>query len=106
MAKSSRLKPKRLAEKLRQIRLALGLSQNEMINRLGFAEEIIREELSAFERGIRQPPLGILLEYARIAAVRVEVLIDDDLDLPNSIANTAKHKGVRKNFAVRNKRKK
>ena len=105
MAKSSRLKPKRLAEKLRQIRLALGLSQNEMINRLGFAEEIIREELSAFERGIRQPPLGVLLEYARVAGVCVEVLIDDDLELPNSIPDTAKHKGVKKDSVAKSKGK-
>ncbi len=105
MTKSSRLKPKRLAEKLRQMRLALGLSQNEMINRLGFAEELIREELSAFERGIRQPPLGVLLEYARVASVYVDVLIDDDQDLPNSIPNTAKHKGLKKDSTARSKKK-
>jgi transcriptional regulator with XRE-family HTH domain len=105
MTKSSRLKPKRLAEKLRQMRLALGLSQNEMINQLGFAEELIREELSAFERGIRQPPLGVLLEYARVAGVYVDVLIDDDQDLPNGIPNTVKHKGVKKNSTARSKKK-
>ena len=105
MAKSSRLKPKRLAEKIRQIRLALGLSQNEMINRLGFGEELIREELSAFEREIRQPPLGLLLEYARVAGVCVEVLIDDELDLPNSILGTAKPKSMKKKFASKSKKK-
>ena len=105
MAKSSRLKPKRLAEKLRQIRSAFGLSQNEMINRLGFAEELIREELSAFERGIRQPPLGVLLEYARVASVYVDVLIDDDQDLPNSTPKTSKYKGVKKDTAARSKKK-
>lgn len=105
MAKSSRLKPKRLAEKLRQIRLALGLSQNEIINRLGFGEELIREELSAFERGIRQPPLGLLLEYARVARVRVEVLIDDELDLPDGIPGNAKHESVKKKFAAKSKKK-
>ena len=105
MTKSSRLKPKRLAEKLRQIRLSLDLSQNEMINRLGFAEELIREELSAFERGIRQPPLGVLLEYARVAGLGVEALIDDDQDLPDGIPSTAKHKGIKKDSAARSKRK-
>jgi transcriptional regulator with XRE-family HTH domain len=105
MTKSFRLKPKRLAEKLRQIRLALSLSQNEMINRLGFAEELIREELSAFERGIRQPPLGVLLEYARVAGVYVDVLIDDDQDLPNSTPKTSKHKGVKKDTASSSKKK-
>lgn len=105
MTKSSRLKPKRLAEKLRQIRLALGLSQNEMISRLGFAEELIREELSAFERGIRQPPLGVLLEYARVAGIYVDALIDDAQDLPNSTTNTSKRKGVKKNSTARSKKK-
>ena len=105
MAKSSRLKPKRLAEKLRQIRLAFGLSQNEMINRLGFGEELIREELSAFELGKRQPPLGVLLEYARVAGVRVEVLIDDELDLPSSIPSPARHESAKKKFAAKSKKK-
>jgi hypothetical protein len=102
MAKSSRLKPRRVAEKLREVRMALGLSQNEMINRLGFAEELIREELSAFERGIRQPPLGVLLGYARMAGICVDVLIDDELELPNKIPSTPKHKGIKK--AAKNKR--
>ena len=105
MAKSSRLKPKLLAEKLRQIRSALGLSQNEMINRLGFGGELIREELSAFEREIRQPPLGLLLEYARIVGVGVEVLIDDKLDLPNRITGTAKPESMKKKFATKSKKK-
>jgi transcriptional regulator with XRE-family HTH domain len=105
MAKSSRLKPKRLAEKLRQIRSALGLSQNEMINRLGFGGELIREELSAFEREIRQLPLGLLLEYARIVGVGVEVLIDDELDLPNRITGTGKPESIKKKFATKSKKK-
>jgi transcriptional regulator with XRE-family HTH domain len=106
MAKSSRLKPKRLAEKLRRIRSALGLSQNEMINRLGFAEDLIREELSAFERGVRQPPLGVLLGYARVAEVWVDALIDDELDLPDNIPGTPKYKAVKRKSAVRSKRSK
>jgi transcriptional regulator with XRE-family HTH domain len=105
MAKSSRLKSGRLPEKLRQIRLALGLSQNEMISRLGFIGELIREELSAFERGIRQPPLGVLLEYARVAGVYVDVLIDDELDLPESIPGVPKHKGAKRKPAAKSKNK-
>jgi len=106
MAKSSRLKPKRLAEKLRQIRSAFGLSQNEMINRLGFAEDLIREELSAFERGVRQPPLGVLLEYARVAGVPVDALIDDELDLPDNIPGIPMHKAVKRKSAARSKKSK
>jgi transcriptional regulator with XRE-family HTH domain len=85
MGRASRTKPARLAEKLFQIRTALGLSQNEMINRLGLTEELLREEVSAFERGIREPPLPILLRYARAVGVYVDVLIDDELDLPEKL---------------------
>ena len=105
MAKSSRLKPRRLAEKIRQMRLALGLSQSEMINRLGFGGEVIREELSAFELGKRQPPLGLLLEYARLARIRVEVLIDDDMDMPDRIPGASNRDAAKRTFATKRKRK-
>ena len=82
MGIAARFKSTRLAEKLAQIRTALGLSQNEMISRLGFSEELIREEISAFELGKRQPPLQVLLAYARCVGISTDVLIDDELDLP------------------------
>ncbi len=40
MAKASRKKPERLAEKLLEIRQKLGLSQNGLIRRLGLTEEL------------------------------------------------------------------
>jgi transcriptional regulator with XRE-family HTH domain len=85
MGIASSLKPARLTEKLTQIRAALGLSQNEMISRLGLSEELIREEVSAFERGLRQPPLVVLLKYARCVGISTDVLIDDELNLPDKL---------------------
>lgn len=85
MGKATRPKPQRLAEKLAQIRAALGLSQNEMIRRLGLANELTQAEVSAFERGVREPPLPFLLKYAEAAGVYVDVLIDDRLDLPKRL---------------------
>ena len=38
--------------------------------------------VSAYERGVREPDLIVLLRYARLAKVSVESLIDDKLDLP------------------------
>ena len=38
--------------------------------------------VSECEHGKREPNLLVLLAYARLARVRVEVLIDDKLDLP------------------------
>jgi transcriptional regulator with XRE-family HTH domain len=82
MGGASRLKQERLAEKLLQIRLALGLSQTEMLYRLGAEDLIVYNQISRYETGTREPPLRILLEYSRVAGVHLEVLVDDDLDLP------------------------
>ncbi|MGB9178046.1 MAG: helix-turn-helix transcriptional regulator, partial [Pyrinomonadaceae bacterium] len=62
MGTRSRHKPERLAEKLLQIRLALGLSQNEMIRRMGIEELIAQNTISEYELGKREPPLRILLQ--------------------------------------------
>jgi len=62
-------KPDRLAEKLRQIRLALGLSQGEMINHLGFTGQIGQAKISEYERGEREPDLLLLMAYARSAGI-------------------------------------
>ena len=77
-----RQKPERLAEKLKQIRLSLGLSQDGMLERLGLAEEFFRSRFSAYELGNREPPLPVLLRYARLVNISTDVLIDDEMDLP------------------------
>jgi transcriptional regulator with XRE-family HTH domain len=89
---SARLRPNRLGEKLRQIRDALGLSQTEMLKRLGFEEDIWYTQISSYELGRREPPLMILLQYARIAGICLEILADDDLDLPARLPRTPRHK--------------
>ena len=38
-----------------------------------------------FERGDREPSLLLLLEYSKIAAVSLEKLVDDDLELPKRL---------------------
>jgi transcriptional regulator with XRE-family HTH domain len=80
MARGARLKPKRLAEKLIQIRALLELSQNGMIERLGV--ELTQNRISEYETGKGEPPLPILLLYARAVNISTDVLIDDKLDLP------------------------
>jgi transcriptional regulator with XRE-family HTH domain len=94
MGRTSRRKPARLGEKLSYIRQALGLSQNQLIRRLGF-EELVQGTISAFESGRREPSLLVLLAYARTARVSVEALIDDDLDLPDKLpANQIRARGT------------
>ncbi len=79
---SARPKPARLAEKLRQIRLALGLSQSEIHRHLGVEDSIAFKRISDYELGKNEPPLMILLQYARAAGVSIDILADDELDLP------------------------
>ncbi|MDT4896143.1 MAG: Helix-turn-helix domain [Acidobacteriota bacterium] len=92
MGKGIRPKPERLAEKLRVIRLAFGLSQTEMLKRLGVEDLITYHRISDYELGKNEPPLMILLQYARAVNVSTDVLIDDDLDLPARLPSTPKHK--------------
>ncbi len=85
MGKKARQKPKRLAEKLVRIRTALGLSQSEMLRRLEAEDEIDYTAISKYELGRNEPSLIILLRYARVANVSTEVLIDDELNLPEKL---------------------
>jgi len=74
--------PRNLAHKLLQIREFLNLSQTEMLKRLGFDERLYRSNISQYERGDREPPLLVILSYAKVAGVTVETLVDDELKLP------------------------
>jgi transcriptional regulator with XRE-family HTH domain len=92
MGKYPRRKQERLGEKLLQIRIALGLSQNEMLRRLGLDEELSRTNISNYELGQREPPLFVLLVYAQAAGVCTDVLINDELDLPKKLPSVASHR--------------
>jgi transcriptional regulator with XRE-family HTH domain len=91
-----RKRQERLAKKLLEIRLKLGLSQGDMIRRLG-DDESKRDYVSKYERGVMEPPLAALLEYARMISTTgrgefLESLIDDSLDLPEDLpADPSKH---------------
>lgn len=98
--KRRRPRPLRLHEKLRQIRQAYDISQAEMVSRLSLTEELNPSDISAFEREpenkwSREPALPHLLRYARVAGVNVEVLIDDELDMPSKLAPDPMHGVIR-----------
>jgi transcriptional regulator with XRE-family HTH domain len=93
MGKQIRKRPQRLPEKLLAIRQKLGLSQNEMVRRMGLADEIERDYISKYERGTLEPSLWVLLQYARAANVYVDVLIDNELDLPARLPSSMKSDG-------------
>ena len=101
MGRAPRPKPGRLSEKLFEVRSALGLSQNGMIRKMGLTGELLREEVSLFEHGVRVPPLPVLLAYARAANVYVEALIDDEVDLPEDLPSRVKSEGVKRKSSVK-----
>lgn len=91
--KAKRIRPSRLAEKLLRIRTSLGLSQNEMLRKLGRDDLLDRTAISYYERGEREPPLPVLLEYARAANVYIDALVDDGVDLPKELPARTKSEG-------------
>jgi transcriptional regulator with XRE-family HTH domain len=94
MGRGPRDKPERLGEKLRQIRKALGLSQNEMVRHLELDDQLSQEYISGFELGTREPSFGVVLRYARAASVWMDVLVDDELDLPTDLPATGANEGI------------
>lgn len=92
MGRKPRVKPERLAEKLRAVRDALGLSQGAIVRELSAEGMIDAKHVSKFEVGEREPNLIVLLAYARLAGVVLDVLVDDDLDLPAKLPAKAKPK--------------
>jgi len=95
MGRASREVPKRLGEKLLQIRTALGLSQDGMLRRLGLDEDYGRHYISGFETGEREPSLQVLLRYSKVSKVWINALVDDEVNLPNRIPSTEIHAGIR-----------
>src|SRR5437868_2857683 len=96
MGRKPRVKPERLAEKLRTIRDAFGLSQGELVKRLEGSDLIDAKHISKFELGEREPSLIVLLRYARLAGISIDVLADDELDLPAKLPSAKTSAGVRR----------
>lgn len=101
MGRASRERPLRLAEKLRAIREALGLSQGGLLIRLGLQGSSINvASISGYELGEREPPLLILYAYSNVANVFLEVLVDDFIDLPDVIPSEEKSLGKKQRITT------
>lgn len=74
-----RRRPRRMAEKLKAIRLHYGLSQSELVKALGV--DIKYTSISKFELDRNEAPIDVLLAYARFAKIPLEQLVDDQLNL-------------------------
>lgn len=75
--------PRKLGRKLKRIRLGLGMSQREMVEALNYKASPLRgSQISQYEQGQREPPMMLVLAYARLIKQPMDVLVDDKLDLP------------------------
>jgi transcriptional regulator with XRE-family HTH domain len=91
-----RPRPERLANKLRQIRESLELSQTQMLVRLGFEDTMHYGRISQYENDEREPNLNTLLAYARVAGIHLEDIVDDDLDLPSKLPGKVHRRRLRR----------
>jgi len=83
MGRKPAKQPQRIAEKLRQVRLSLELTQDGMAKALERqGAEVFRSSIGLYEIGDRIPPVLVILAYARAANISMETLVDDELDLP------------------------
>jgi DNA-binding XRE family transcriptional regulator len=78
MARYRRKSPKKLAGKLREVRLRLDMTQEEVAAQIGTDSGAV----SRFERGLRDPSLLELLAFSRMSGVCMEVLVDDKISIP------------------------
>lgn len=86
MTRSKADSPGRLAEKLKQVRHNLGLTQEQLFSALdkelkGRAK-LHFGYLTRYESSSRVPSLLVLLAYSKVAGVPMEILVDDEVDLP------------------------
>lgn len=95
MGRGSRDKPNKLGKKLAQIRTYLGVSQDGLVRMLGLSAKLTRNDISKYERGMREPSLSVLLKYARVAKVNMEVLVDDKLEMPRSVSHSSRRSRIK-----------
>lgn len=82
MGRAKKVKPKFLAKKLETIRKNLGLTYEELIIKLDCPEvPLYRASISQYESGKIEPPLLVLLKYARLANISTDFLIDDNIEI-------------------------
>lgn len=93
MGTRMRPRPINLSQKLRQIRIDLGLSQSELVRRLGFEDSLHVGRISEYELSMREPSLILLLAYARLARIHLEDLVDDEIDLPSRLPGRVMYRG-------------
>jgi hypothetical protein len=59
-----------------------------MVKQMGVTDLIHYNHISKYELDKNEPPLMILLAYAKLAQVHLEVIVDDNIDLPRKLPGT------------------
>lgn len=111
MGRQRRARPRRLAAKLRQIRTSLGLTQEQMYERLGETNSALWPgHIGEFETDRREPNLLVILAYGRVMSITgggefLETLLDDELDIPGKLPSDPKKATIRRKSNSTSKRK-
>jgi transcriptional regulator with XRE-family HTH domain len=95
MGRGRRPRPMRLQEKVCEIRKKLAITQEEIAKSLiknGAEETTHSGYVADFETGKRAPSLLSVLAYARLIGVCTDVLLDDEMDLPEKLPSKPKHR--------------
>ena len=78
---SSHKEPLMLGRKLKDIRLYLGYTLEEMASAVGKEGKSRRARVYEWEQGVRVPDYSCLLAYARLVDISTDDLIDDAIPL-------------------------
>lgn len=88
MGQLRRQQPARLAAKLKEIRMKLNLTQEQMAGQLQKVKTGLQSgHISEYENGKREPSLLVLLAYSKLSGVSINALADDEVDVPDRLPN-------------------
>ena len=92
----------RLGHKLQKIHDYLGLTNGELLVKINPDETDAtnRSRISDYENEVREPSLVEVLNYARLVGIRIEILLESELNLPDEIANCPDNPRRKKRKAV------
>jgi transcriptional regulator with XRE-family HTH domain len=79
MSQRQRSKPQCLASKLFTIRQKLGMTQSQLAKLLSLDKGAAR--IAEYENGISEPDLIVLLDYAKLARISMDIIANDNRSL-------------------------